>query len=117
MWGISSQPPLLTLDMGYLLKALAPDLVACIALSGEWPRGDIPHLRRQGGKGVRKPEERQKGTLKGWLGEGRVSHTESDPPILMGSAGTRRDFSGIGLEQSVFPLPARAQASLLGSLA
>ena len=104
MWGISSQPPLLTLDMGYLLKALAPDLVACIAL-------------RQGGKWVRKPEERQKGTLKGWLGEGRVSHTESDPPILMGSAGTRRDFSGIGLEQSVFPLPARAQASLLGSLA
>lgn len=69
------------------------------------------------GKGVRKLEERQKGALKGWLGDGRGSHTESDPPILMGSAGTRRDFSGVGVEQPVFPLPAWPQASLLGSLA
>lgn len=68
-------------------------------------------------KGVRKLEERQKGALKGWLGEGRGSHSESDPPILMGSVGTRRDFSGVGVEQPVFPLPARPQASLLGSLA
>lgn len=62
--------------MGYLLKALAPDLVACIALRVRAKRR-YPASKEARGKGGKKTRRETKGYPKGWLGEGGL-HTESD---------------------------------------